>query len=115
MLADSFVLRNRQLLVAAKRCASAKETLGGKFYLMDLMLNQYIKKMSNSDNGGCLAILMFIIYALAWVGTGVMAWNWTEPDSFGGAILFLIAWGILGYIAQIIGGLIIAGIASMMK
>jgi hypothetical protein len=43
VLADSFRLRNRQLLVAAKRCASAKKTLGGKFYLMDLMLNQYIK------------------------------------------------------------------------
>jgi hypothetical protein len=71
--------------------------------------------MSNSDNSGCLGIVMIIIYAAAWIGTGTMAWNWVEPDSFGGAILFLIAWGILGYIAQIIGGLIIAGIASMME
>ena len=71
--------------------------------------------MSNSENGGCLVVLMFVIYAAAWIGTGTMAWNWVEPDSFGGAILFLIAWGILGYIAQIIGGLIIAAIGSMME
>ena len=69
--------------------------------------------MSNSGNGGCLAILIFIIYATAWVGTGTMAWNWVEPDSFWGGIKFLIVWGILGFIAQIIGGLIVAGIASI--
>jgi hypothetical protein len=71
--------------------------------------------MSKSDNSGCLVLVMIIIYAVAWIGTGTMAWNWVEPVSFGGAILFLIAWGILGYIAQIIGGFIIAGIASMME
>lgn len=71
--------------------------------------------MSNSENSGCLAIVMIVIYAAAWIGTGTMAWNWVEPESFWGALQFLIAWGILGYIAQIIGGLIIAGIASMMK
>lgn len=70
--------------------------------------------MSNSENGGSLVIVMIIIYAAAWIGTGTMAWNWVEPNSFGVAVLFLIAWGILGYIAQILGGLIIAGIASMM-
>ena len=71
--------------------------------------------MSNSDNSGCLGIIMVIIYIVAWVGTGTMAWNWVEPDSFGGAIIFLIVWGIFGYIAQLIGGLIITGIASMME
>lgn len=71
--------------------------------------------MSNSDNGGCLVVLIPVIYIVAWIGTGTMAWNWIEPNSFWGAIKFLITWGILGYIAQIIGGLIIAGIASMME
>lgn len=71
--------------------------------------------MSSSDNTGCLGIIMIGIYIAAWVGTGTIAWNWIDPDSFGGAILFLIAWGILGYIAQIIGTLIIAGIASTME
>lgn len=49
--------------------------------------------MNNSDNGGCLSILIFVIYAIAWIGSGMMAWDWVEPESFGGAILFLIAWG----------------------
>lgn len=70
--------------------------------------------MSNSDNYGCFTVLTFIIYILAWAGSGVLAWNWVEPDSFGGAIVFLIVWGVLGYIAKIIGGLIIVGISSMM-
>jgi hypothetical protein len=71
--------------------------------------------MSNSDNSGCLGIGIIAIYIAAWVGTGTIAWNWVEPDSFGGAILFLIAWSILGYIAQLLGGLIIAGISGIMK
>jgi hypothetical protein len=58
---------------------------------------------------------MIIIPIATWIGTGYMAWNWVEPDSFWGAIKFLIAWGIFGFIAQIIGGLIISGIASMME
>ena len=70
--------------------------------------------MSNSENSGCFAtILMFVVYAVAWVGTGKIAWNWIEPDSFWGAVEFIIAWGFLGYIAQVIGLLIIAGISSM--
>lgn len=71
--------------------------------------------MSSSDNSGCLGIIVVIIYIAAWIGTGTMAWNWVGPDSFWGAIKFLIVWGIFGYIAQLIGGLIIAGIASIME
>lgn len=71
--------------------------------------------MSNSDESGCLFVVMIIIYVAAWIGTGRLAWNWVEPDSFGGAILFLVVWGILGYIAQILAGLIVAGIGSMME
>ena len=71
--------------------------------------------MSNSDKSGFLSIVMIVIYIAAWVGTGTVAWNWVEPESFWGAIKFLIVWGIFGYIAQIVGGLIIAGIISMME
>lgn len=71
--------------------------------------------MSNSENGGCLAFFAIVIPIAGWLGTGYMAWNWVEPESFWGAIKFLIAWGILGAIAQFLAGLIIAGIASTMK
>ncbi|MEG2077858.1 hypothetical protein [Chryseobacterium sp.] len=68
--------------------------------------------MSNSDNSGCFGIVAIVIYAIAWIGTGTIAWNWVSPESFGGAIIFLIVWSILGYIAQLLGGLIIALIGS---
>lgn len=71
--------------------------------------------MNNSDNGVCLSILIIVIYAIACIGSDMMAWYWIEPDSFGGAILFLIAWGGLGYIAKILAGLLIAGITSKME
>jgi|TARA_B110000285_G_C14917730_1_gene511065 hypothetical protein len=38
-----------------------------------------------------------------------------EPDSFGTAILFIIAWGILGKVFDVVIGLIIMGIASMLE
>lgn len=71
--------------------------------------------MSNSDNGGCFAVFAILIPIAGWLGTGYLAWDWVEPESFGGAIKFLIAWAIFGYIAQLLAGLIIAGIASMME
>jgi hypothetical protein len=71
--------------------------------------------MSNENNGGCLVIAMLVIYAFAWFGTGIMAWDWIEPDSFWGGIKFLITWTLLGYLAHFIGGLIIAGLASLME
>ena len=32
--------------------------------------------MNNSDNGGCLSIRIIVIYAIAWIGSGMMAWDW---------------------------------------
>lgn len=81
-------------------------------------VNIYLKiktQMSNSENSGCFGVLTIVIYALAWIGTGIIAWNWIKPNSFGRAILFILAWSIFGYITQIIGGLIIAGIAKLME
>jgi hypothetical protein len=71
--------------------------------------------MSNSDAGGCLSVLMIIGTVASWLGSGVLAWDWVEPDSFGTAILFLIAWGILGKVFDFVLGLIIMGIASMLE
>ena len=63
--------------------------------------------MNNPDHSGCTAVFVFIVYVFVWVGTGVAAWNWIEPKTFWGAIKFLIVWGILGYVVNIIGGIII--------
>jgi len=59
--------------------------------------------MSN-DNGiaAFLSLFLFIGGAAAWIGSGITAWSFVEPKSFGGAILFLIAWAVFGYVAQLI-------------
>lgn len=63
--------------------------------------------MSNSENGGCLVALLWIGTIALSIGSGALAWNWIEPDSFGQAILFLIIWGILSFIGKmIVGGII---------
>ncbi|MFZ4473962.1 MAG: hypothetical protein ACOYPR_02135 [Saprospiraceae bacterium] len=70
--------------------------------------------MSNSEiAGGCLAILMIGGHIASALGSGYYAWQWIEPESFFGAIKFLIAWGILGYIADLILMAIIAGVAHL--
>lgn len=72
--------------------------------------------MSNSDAaGGCLATLMLIGTVASWIGSGMVAWNWTEPDSFGQVILFLIAWGILGKVFDLVITGIIVAVASMLE
>lgn len=56
--------------------------------------------MSNSDNGGALVALMWIVTILISIGSGILAWNWIEPENFWGAIGFLIVWGILSKIGH---------------
>lgn len=56
--------------------------------------------MSNSDNGGCLVVIMWIATIAISIGSGVLAWDWIEPDDFFGAIIFLIVWGILSKIGH---------------
>ncbi len=67
--------------------------------------------MNKFDKITFASIAMLLLYGIAWVGTGTLAWNWVEPDSFFGALLFLIVWGILGYLAQLLAGLILGALA----
>ncbi len=56
--------------------------------------------MSNSDNGGCLVALLWIVTIGISIGSGVMAWNWIEPDSFLSGVGFIILWGILSKVGH---------------
>lgn len=58
--------------------------------------------MSNSDDGAWLAGLIWIVTIIISIGSGVLAWNWIEPDSFLGAIGFIILWGILSKVGHFI-------------
>jgi len=56
--------------------------------------------MSNSE-GGFVALLWIGTIFLS-IGSGVLAWNWVEPESFPGALGFIAVWGILSKIAHFI-------------
>jgi hypothetical protein len=71
--------------------------------------------MNNSDKRRFLTIIIIIVPIVTWLGSGYMAWNWVNPESFWGFLLFLVSWGVFGYIAQTIGREIIFAIASMMQ
>ncbi|MGY5851855.1 hypothetical protein [Salegentibacter sp. F14] len=69
--------------------------------------------MSNSDNGGVLIGLMWLVTIGISIGSGVMAWNWIEPESFLGAIGFLIVWAILSKIGHFLAMGLVAIMGGM--
>ena len=69
--------------------------------------------MSNSDNGGVLIGLMYLVTVGISIGSGVMAWNWIEPDSFLGVIGFLIAWAILSKMGHFLAMGLVALLGGM--
>lgn len=59
--------------------------------------------MSDEDkNTGAIVIFMWILTIGLSIVSGVLAWNWVEPESFLGAIGFLIIWGILSKVGHYI-------------
>lgn len=56
--------------------------------------------MSNSDNGGCLFALLCIVTTGISIGSGIMAWDWIEPDSFLSGVGFIILWGLLSKVGH---------------
>jgi hypothetical protein len=58
--------------------------------------------MSDGMDNGCLVPVMWIFTVLLSIGSGVLAWNWTDPDSFLSAIFFIVIWGILTKVAHFI-------------
>ena len=66
----------------------------------------------SDNNGGCLMSLMVVGTIAVSIGSGVLAWNWVHPKSFGGAIVFLIVWSIFSYIGHLIVAGIVAAIGS---
>lgn len=69
--------------------------------------------MSSSDNGGALVALLWIVTIIISIGSGILAWNWIEPESFWGAIGFLIAWGILSKIGHFLAMGLVALLGGM--
>lgn len=51
-------------------------------------------------NSGALVLFMWIGTIALSIFSGVLAWDWVEPESFFGAIGFLIVWGIFSKIGH---------------
>ncbi|MCG8750502.1 hypothetical protein [Tenacibaculum finnmarkense] len=58
--------------------------------------------MNNSDNSGGLILLMYAVTIGISIYSGILAWDWISPNSFIGAIGFLIAWGLFSKIGHIL-------------
>ena len=69
--------------------------------------------MSNSDSGGALVALLWIVTIAISIGSGIMAWNWIEPESFWGAIGFLILWGVLSKVGHFLAMGLVALLGGM--
>ena len=55
--------------------------------------------MNDNSSGGFIALLWIVTVTIS-IFSGILAWNWIEPDSFFEAIIFLIAWGIMSKIGH---------------
>lgn len=64
--------------------------------------------MNNSNNGSSLIGIIWLITIGISIGSGIIAWNWIEPESFFGAIGFIIVWGILSKIGHLLAIALIA-------
>lgn len=62
---------------------------------------------------GCLGVLVIILDIAVVIGSGVLAWNWIDPDSFGRGLLFVVVWGVLGRVGYGLIQLIFALIAAL--
>lgn len=51
-------------------------------------------------NSGALVMFMWIGTIALSIFSGVLAWDWVEPESFFGAIGFLIVWAIFSKIGH---------------
>lgn len=68
--------------------------------------------MSNSKEGALIILMWFVTIGIS-IGSGVMAWNWIEPESFLGAIVFIIAWGVLSKIGHVLAVGLVALLGRM--
>ena len=57
--------------------------------------------------------LLWIVTIVISIGSGIMAWNWIEPESFWEAIGFLILWGILSKVGHFLAMGLVALLGGM--
>ncbi len=70
-----------------------------------------MENYSGNDSKGCFMVfLLWVLPAAISLLTGIWAWDWIEPESFLGAVGFIIVWAILFRVIVQIVGIIVASI-----
>lgn len=69
--------------------------------------------MSDSAGGAVLGFLLVVATIGSWLGSGFLAWNWVNPHSFGGMLVFLFAWSVCGYLVDTVLAFVIASVAAL--
>lgn len=54
------------------------------------------------EDSGLMGCGLFVIYIAFFFITGTIAFNIVEPHSFIGILIFLVVWGVVQFICQII-------------
>lgn len=58
--------------------------------------------MNNNENQSRGVIILWVIRIITIINAGRYAWDWIEPESFFGAVKFLLAWGFCIFIAELL-------------
>lgn len=65
------------------------------------------------DQEGCLVGVLLIGQVASWIGSGYLAWDWLEPDSFWNVVLFILVWGLLAKVFLLVWGGLVLGIGEL--
>jgi hypothetical protein len=58
--------------------------------------------MSNSNEGGVLVAILWIVTVILTIFAGILSWNWMNPDGFIEFIGFLLVWGVLSSLGHLL-------------
>jgi len=83
----------------SKDIGTPMDLLAVIFFLKNSLLIKY-RQMSNSENGSASIVLMWLATLGFSIGSGIMAWNWIEPENVFHAIGFLLTWLILSKVGH---------------
>lgn len=65
--------------------------------------------MSNNSESQLIMVFLWLLTIGLSLGSGILAWNWVEPDGFITAVLFLAVWGLFSKICHfLVFGIVMA-------
>ena len=115
---DPFGLRGYQklILLVALGTLLYSALIYGVLYSYLLIIKLLTSKfllMSDSQNAGFFVAILWIVTVALSILSGIIAWDWVEPDCFFGFIGFLLVWGLLSKVGHFLAMGIVALLGGM--